>query len=173
MRTTKVSISAAVRGRPGVHVDQPRRACNRNDIQIAGVFDSDATPCIRKAKENGFGADSRTCASVLVLDSECAGGLSTLFEWAFGPRNPMKNWHHGSGESGEVVGTVEKSRPRLCLTLEHVRFCANNWASFVSLGSGDSHVPLPGNTFWHALRFAEGEAGCLIESQQWTFTRRC
>jgi hypothetical protein len=20
-----------------------------------------------------------------------------LFEWAFGPRNPMKNWHHDRG----------------------------------------------------------------------------
>src|ERR1035438_1044643 len=102
-----------------------------------------------------------------------AGGFSTLLGWAFRPRNFMKNWHHCNGGSGKVVGTVEQSRPRLCLIWSMLRFCANNWASFVSLGSGDSHVPLPGNTFWHALRFAEGEARCLIESQQWTFTRRC
>jgi hypothetical protein len=23
--------------------------------------------------------------------------LCGLFEWAFGPRNPMKNWDHGNG----------------------------------------------------------------------------
>src|ERR1022692_3897906 len=88
------------------------------------------------------------------------GGFSTLLGWAFRPRNFMKNWHHCNGGSGKVVGTVEQSRPRLCLIWSMLRFCANNWASFVSLGSGDSHVPLPGNTFWHALRFAEGEARC-------------
>jgi len=38
-----------------------------------------------------------------------------LFEWAFGPRNPMKNWHHSKG-SGEVDTTVEKLRPTACLT---------------------------------------------------------
>src|ERR1035438_10693148 len=80
-----------------------------------------------------------------------AGGFSTLLGWAFRPRNFMKNWHHCNGGSGKVVGTVEQSRPRLCLIWSMLRFCANNWASFVSLGSGDSHVPLPGNTFWHAL----------------------
>jgi hypothetical protein len=41
--------------------------------------------------------------------------LRILLGWAFRPRNFMKNWHHGSGGSGKVVGTVEKSRPRYCL----------------------------------------------------------
>jgi hypothetical protein len=39
-----------------------------------------------------------------------------LFEWAFGPRNPMKNWDHGRRGSGKVVLTVEKSRSFVCLT---------------------------------------------------------
>jgi hypothetical protein len=56
-----------------------------------------------------------------------------LLGWAFGPRKLMKNWHHGKGGSGEVGLTVEKSRSFVCLTLEHARFCANNWASLVSL----------------------------------------
>jgi hypothetical protein len=59
--------------------------------------------------------------------------LCRLFEWAFGPRNPMKNWDHGKGGSGEVGLTVKKSRSFVCLTLEHAALCANNWASFVSL----------------------------------------
>jgi hypothetical protein len=45
--------------------------------------------------------------------------LRGLFEWAFGPRNPMKNWDHGKGGSGEVGLTVKKSRSLVCLTLEH------------------------------------------------------
>jgi len=59
--------------------------------------------------------------------------LCRLFEWAFGPRNPMKNWDHGEGGSGEVVLTVKKLRSFVCLTLEHAALCANNWALFVSL----------------------------------------
>jgi DNA-binding NarL/FixJ family response regulator len=36
--------------------------------------------------------------------------LQNLLGWAFRPRNFMKNWHHGSGESGKVGWTVKKSR---------------------------------------------------------------
>jgi len=41
-----------------------------------------------------------------------------LLGWAFRPRNFMKKWHHGNGESGEVGLTVKKSRSLVCLTLE-------------------------------------------------------
>src|SRR5450432_2156434 len=42
--------------------------------------------------------------------------FSGLLGWACGPRNFMKNWHHGKGGSGEVGVTVEKSRSLVCLT---------------------------------------------------------
>jgi hypothetical protein len=48
-----------------------------------------------------------------VAETIAFGGL---FEWAFGPRNPMKNWHHGEGGSGKVVLTVKKLRSLVCLT---------------------------------------------------------
>ena len=41
--------------------------------------------------------------------------FSGLLGWAFGPRNLMKNWHHGKGRRGEVGVTVEKSRLLVCL----------------------------------------------------------
>ena len=62
-----------------------------------------------------------------------AVALRGLLGWAFRPRNFMKNWHHRNGGSGEVGLTVKKLRSLACLTLEHARFCANNWASLVFL----------------------------------------
>jgi hypothetical protein len=42
--------------------------------------------------------------------------LRGLLGWAFGPRNSMKNWHHGDGGSDEVVLIVKKSISLVCLT---------------------------------------------------------
>jgi hypothetical protein len=36
--------------------------------------------------------------------------FSTLLGWAFGPRNFMKNGHHGNGGSDEVGLAVKKLR---------------------------------------------------------------
>src|ERR1035437_10171107 len=60
-------------------------------------------------------------------------------------------------EEAGAVTSVGQWRSRGCESVcsGACALCANNWASFVSFGSGDSHVPLPGNTFWHALRSAK------------------
>jgi hypothetical protein len=52
------------------------------------------------------------------LSTARVSGFRSLLEWAFGPRNFMKNRHSGimrKAGVGEVGGTVEKLRLLACL----------------------------------------------------------
>jgi hypothetical protein len=81
-----------------------------NDISVVDL----AMQKVTKEDEMHRQPLGHRCRSALIM-SVCDRPHGR-FEWAFGPRNPMKNWHHEEGGSGEVVTTVENSRSLACLT---------------------------------------------------------